>query len=350
MQNFLYKEADGLRYIMEQKEKAGKDGEFPQVVPNGAISFTHIFFEIEAFMNSEIHKHVLEGAAVNGNGILNDHGPGHIAMVADRAYMLVKGNVQDLTGYEIFFLLLSIHFHDVGNIYGREAHEEKIINIFEALGKKFPLDATARRLITNIAMSHGGNHEGNKDTIADVHEKDYVDGMLIRSSILAALLRFSDEIADDKTRTFSILPALGAIPKENQAFHEYSRSLEPPVIEGNTLLLHYNIRHDLLVNRIPKLDSEIFLYDEILHRVQKCLCELDYCKRYSQGFIHVSCLSVRINVLAPGELKEIYQMCFQARITGYPDQNLYNLASCSHPKVPAETGEALIALIEKEGQ
>lgn len=345
MQNVLYKETDGLKYIMEQKELNGKHGEFPQNIPNGAKSFSHIFSEIEAFMNSEIHKHVVEGAATAGDGMLNDHGPGHIAMVMDRAYMLVKDSVQDLKGYEIFFLLLAIHFHDVGNIYGREAHEEKICNVFEVLGDKFPLDSTARRLITHIAMSHGGNRDGNKDTLAYVQEKDYVDGILIRSSLLASLLRFADEIADDKNRASAIISALGVIPKKNRAFHEYSRSLDPPVIEADTLLLHYNIRKDLLLNRISKLDSEIFLYDEILNRVQKCLCELDYCKRYSQGFIHVSCLSVTISVLDDSELREISKIYFKAKITGYPDKGMYNLAFCSDPKVPAETGEALIAFV-----
>lgn len=268
MQNSLYRETDGLKYIMEQKEINGKPNEFPELVPNGATSFTHIFSEIEAFMNSEIHKYVEGGAAVAGDGMLNDHEPGHIAMVMARAYMLVKDSVQDLKGYEIFFLLLSIHFHDVGNIYGRDAHEEKICNVFEALGDKFPLNSTARRLITNIAMSHGGNHDGDKDTLAYVQEKEYVDGVTIRASILASLLRFADEIADDKNRASSVLVALKVIPKENKAFHEYSRSLEPPVIEADTLLLHYNIRNDLLFDRVSKLDSEVFLYDEILSRIQ----------------------------------------------------------------------------------
>lgn len=347
MHDSLYKETDGLKYIMEQKEKSGKRDEFPDVVPNGAESFTHIFSEIEAFMNSEVHNHVVEGAAVAGNGMLNDHGAGHIAMVMARAYMLVKDNVQDLKGYEIFFLLLSIHFHDVGNIYGREAHEEKICNVFEALGNRFPLDSTARRLITNIAMSHGGNHDGDKDTLAYVQDKEYVDGITIRASILAALLRFADEIADDKNRASSVLAVLDTIPKGNKVFHEYSRSLEPPIIEADTLFLYYNIRNDLLFNRVSKLESEVFLYDEILSRIQKCLCELDYCKRYSQGFIHVSCLSVRINILDNSELKEIYKIIFKAKITGYPDKSRYNLISCSDPKVPAKTGEELISLINK---
>ena len=347
MQDSLYKETDGLKYIMEKKEKSGRLYEFPEVVPNGTTSFTHIFSEIEAFMNSEIHKHVVDGAAVAGDCMLNDHGAGHIAMVMARAYMLVKDNVQDLKGYEIFFLLLSIHFHDVGNIYGRDAHEEKICNVFEALGDKFPLDSTARRLITNIAMSHGGNHDGDKDTLAYVQEKVYIDGIAIRTPILAALLRFADEIADDKNRASSVLATLKVIPKGNKAFHEYSRSLEPPVIEGDTLLLHYNIRNDLLFNRVSKLDNEVFLYDEILSRIQKCLCELDYCKRYSQGFIHISCLSITINILDSSELKEIYKICFKAKITGYPDKGMYNPVFCSDPEVPAKTGEELITLINK---
>ena len=340
-----YLEKDGLRYIMEKKENSGFNKEFPSIVPGGENSYTEIYKKVEEYMNDVVHVNVVTGAATAGDGMLNDHGKGHVAMVIERAMLLLEEKADKLKGYEIFFLLLAIHFHDVGNILGREAHEEKISNIFDALGDKFPLDSATKRVIIDISMAHGGYHDGDKDTLGFLPELTYVDGIPIRISLIASILRFSDEIADDKNRTSDFLRTVGAIPDKNRIFHEYSRSLEPPVREGNTLLLEYNIRNDLVDKRFSKLDSDVYLYDEILERIQKCLCELDYCKRYSQGFISLTCISVTINVYGDREWKSIYKDQFQLRVIGYPPKHLFNPASCSEPKIKASDASELIKMI-----
>lgn len=342
-----YREVDGLKYIMETKEHSGSAGEFPSILPTGASSFSDVFNNVERYMNENIHKHVVAGAAGAGDGILNDHGPGHIAMVEERAYQLLGNKAEELKGYEILILLLSIHFHDVGNVFGRTAHEEKIGDVFDALGERFPFDSTLQRIITDIAMSHGGNRDGDKDTLAYVNEKEYIDGIPIRARIIASILRFADEIADDKNRASSLLLAMGTIPRENRVFHEYSKCLEPPVIAGDTIILNYNINSEFVHNKITKLDSEVYLYDEILSRVQKCLCELDYCKRYSDGFIRVSALSVTINVLSHNKRRVVFKDSFKVRLTGYPDKSRFDPISCSNPHIQYEDGDALSRNIDR---
>lgn len=345
----IYHEIDGLKYIMEQKEIAKTQGQFPSHVPQGSTSYTQIFDNIEKMMNSTVHKHVVAGAASAGDGMLNDHGEDHISMVEERAYMILGERVDDLNGYEIFFLLLSIHFHDVGNLLGRDAHEEKIDEIFNTLGKQFPLDKTAQRLIRDIATSHGGNYNGNKDTISYVQEVTHIDGIKIRASLLASILRYADEIADDKNRASSFIAAVGSIPEKNKVFHEYSLSLEPPIVNGDTLNLQYYIPNKFVTEKISKNDTEVYLYDEILLRVQKCLCELEYCKKYSQGFIHISCISVSISVLSENGLKELYKDSFRLRLGGYPDMSLYEPQKCcTNPPLRANNGIELISLINKE--
>lgn len=319
----IYNEIDGLRYIMEKKEKGKTKEQFPTRNSRNVKSYAKIFFDIENIMNTEIHPYVTLGASSVGDGMLNDHGSGHVAMVAERAYMLLGEKAYELSGYEIFFLLLAIHFHDVGNILGRDEHEEKIDEVFDALGDVIPLDNVAKRLIREIAMSHGGKVDGNKDTISYVREVDYVDGLRIRASLLAAILRYADEIADDKNRASSLLLKLGTIPPKNKVFHMYSLSLEPPVVNGDTLILKYNIDEELVKNKVTKIDTEVYLYDEILLRLQKCLCELEYCRKYSQGFLRVSCISVTITIWNKKGLSTIYEDSFKLRLGGYPDISMY---------------------------
>ena len=267
-------------------------------------------------------------------------------MVIERAGMLLGKKSNELSGYEIFFLLLAIHFHDVGNIYGREKHEEKIEEVFEALGDKLPLDNAAKYVILLIATAHGGNIDGNKDTIAHLKEVEYIDSLPVRVSMLAAVLRFSDEIADDKNRTSVFLIESEAIPDPNFAFHMYSKCLEPPVFKGDAMLLMYCIPYEYTQKKVKKNNEDVYLYDEILSRLQKCLCELDYCKKYSQGFIRLSSISVHIAVKKENKLKSMYDVDFRLRLIGYPSINLYQpLSNCAESKIEIENGEKLAQLI-----
>ena len=47
----IYREKDGLRFVMQEKEASGSEGEFPSYVPSGEESFTHLYNTIEQFMN-----------------------------------------------------------------------------------------------------------------------------------------------------------------------------------------------------------------------------------------------------------------------------------------------------------
>jgi len=337
-----YREKDGLRYVMQQKEASGEKDQFPSHIPSGANSFTELFYNIESTLNTKIHPHVVAAAAAHGAGLLNDHGVDHVAMVIERAGAILGEKAGELSALEIFFLLLAIHFHDVGNLYGREQHEEKIEEVLDMLGERFPLDTVSQGVVMAIAMSHGGYHEGDKDTIAYLNEIDYIEGMKIRSSLLASILRFADEIADDKNRSSQLLSEGDVIPDGNRIFHEYSSSLEPPVIEGDTLRLTYYIPFKYANEKITKNDTQVYLYDEILSRMQKCLCELDYCKRYSQGFIRLSCISVHIAVLSEKRRKSVYKDDFRLKLRGYPSLDSYNpLNSCMGNTIKIENGEAL---------
>lgn len=274
------------------------------------------YYEIEQELNKNWHPDVNLGAALHGDGLLTDHGVHHIESVMKNSYDVLGERIKYLNGYELYLLLISIHFHDLGNIYGREQHEKKIAEIIDKLGDRLPLDAVEKMFIFSIATAHGGFYDEDKDTISHIAVDKYCNGITVRAKALAAILRFADEISDDLHRAAK--PGIN-VPKENEAFHEYSKSLETPNIDGKTLKFNYIIPYKLTQEKVGKSNSNIFLYDEIILRLEKCMRELEYCRKFSDGFIDISTLNVTVQILKENsnwQPKEKFQ--FRLSLKGYP--------------------------------
>lgn len=314
-----YQEKDGLRYQMEQLYISGKAGQFPASKYNYIDSFK----TIEDYMNANCHPNTVIGAALNGDGLLTDHGIDHVKMVIDNAGKLVEGTeFKTLNGYEIFILLLACHFHDVGNVFGRENHEKEIDRIISSLSDVLPLDITEKILVSDIAMSHGGyidDDHTDKDTLRNLALESSCNGIPVRPALLGAILRFADELSDDWTRTSRYLDKEGVIPPENLIYHAYSKALSPITIEGNVIKLEYYIAYEYQINKIPDNNGE-YLYDEIIKRLKKCMQELEYCKKYSEGFIRITKLNVIIYLMRQDIPHRYYKNTpFTLQLSGYPN-------------------------------
>lgn len=312
-----YNDQDGLKYELQSRchgitPYGDKRKEFPS-----KDNFVEIFHTIEEKMNADWHQDVNLGAAIAGDGLLTDHGIKHVQDVIQHAGDILS-DVQHLTGYELFILLLSIHFHDVGNTYGRDEHEQQVATVIDELGDALPLSIPEKQFINTIATAHGGYIDGDKDTISHITADTKFGNVTIRPKVLASILRFADEISDDLRRS-TIKD--DKIPDANKVFHAYSKSLFPVSIEGETVILHYQIPYSLTQSKIGKGSTQVFLYDEILNRVTKCMRELEYCKKYASGFIKISSLSVTIEILQDKSFKPIKGAgdSFRLTLQGYPD-------------------------------
>lgn len=312
----FYKENDGLKYIMEQRWNEKSEDEFPKTKNELIKNFEYI----ESFLNNKYHPNVNIGAAISGDGVLTDHGVEHVQAVMDKAFKIIKEKVHLLKGYEIFLLLVAIHFHDLGNISGRQDHETKIIEIMDEMGDQLPMDVPEKELVVSIATAHGGfadDAHKNKDTLRSVYPETHCNGIIVRPIILAAVLRFADELSDDFNRFVNI-----DIPPENKIFHEYSKSLEPVGFNGKTLSFKYRIPYEKTKETMKKGSKEIYLYDEIRLRLSKCLLELDYCRKYADRFIDITTLSVSIKIMDPkNTIKSCDSDQFRLSLFGYPNEN-----------------------------
>lgn len=316
----IYTPFDGLRYHLE-KRHAEKREDFPP----DRVDYTDTFRRIEEYLNQHVHPEVVTGAALEGYGLLNDHGKEHVSMVIHRAGLLLQKRMEWLTGYEIYLLLLAIHFHDIGNIYGRDDHERRIQEVMEELGDRLPMDNPSKEYVALIAMAHGGKINDSKDTISSLNPKDYLMGQIIHPAQLASILRFADEIADDSTRCARFLMDAGRLPEKNQAFHFYSKCLEPAAVTDSTLVLKYHLPKEWATRTCQRENakdsgklSRVYLYDEILSRIRKCLCELEYCRMFARGFIQLDSISAKIQVNAPNIIGPIFEDNIRMCLKGYP--------------------------------
>jgi hypothetical protein len=308
-----YRESDGLLYVLQSKLKDKKE-EFP----NDEDDFIHIFEEVFKHLSKKIYPYIIIGAANKGDGVLTDHGEKHVKMVIRYAYKLLgKTGANSLLGYEVYLLLLSILFHDVGNITGRRDHEKKIRTIMVEMGEKLQLDNIEKMIVIEIASAHGGKlaNTDDPDTLRDVDRTQFCRSLEIRSGMLAAILRFADEISDDRTRAIPI----AELSKENRIFHEYSSSLEPIVIEPKDISFEYHLPIEKIQKEIETNSGSVYLYDEILERLAKCMRELEYCRKYADGKIQIVTLNVKVFIVT-SDYKRIRELKFSLRLSGYPDK------------------------------
>jgi hypothetical protein len=258
-------------------------------------------------------------ALLGEDGYMNDHGDGHVATVISRASKLLR-SPDDLTPTEVFLLLGAIYVHDAGNSLGRERHEERLGELMPILGPFISDNPFEIRLIAQIARAHGGQVDGDKDTISSLSEKAALNEESVNLQRIAALLRFADEIADDHTRAARFLLDQGRVPSSSVQHHRYSEALGSVNInlDERIIELTFNVSAQ---HAIARLDSApaIYLFDEILVRVKKVFTERTYCMRFLHTLVRIDSIRVAVNVWPPDVTSKALRVIkFSLRESGYP--------------------------------
>lgn len=250
-----------------------------------------------------IHKSVVASANYHDaeNGLLvylNDHGIGHIQTVISRATELVKSNNLELNISEVYYLLLAIHIHDIGNIHGRKNHvddlEKVLIELKHHMGG---LDRIHIKNIESIAKAHGGETiTGDKDKIALLPETISTMINPIRVRLLASILRLADEIADDQCRCDSNLIKRKDTDNPSYAYHLYSHCLTNVQVDHDNKQINYSFNIPLIYasTKINKINKYVYIIDEIHKRTHKTFHELIYTMRFTRGCIDLNKLQVDI--------------------------------------------------------
>lgn len=280
------------------------------------------YAKLKKYLKENVHNQVTSGGNLSDPTVLlNDHGIDHIETVISRASFLVSNEKCDLTPYEVYVLLCCIQLHDVGNIFGRYQHELKIDEIMIQAENICGTDTIESIRIKKIAETHGGKlSNGSKDKIDQLEESENTFYGPFRPRLLASILRFADELADDKNRAFGKLLLLGKIPKQSEVFHAYALCLDSVHVshQDKAIKLSFHIPKEFLIKKFGKLNEEIYLLDEIYDRLLKMHYERIYCSRYFKNWIDIDKITVTINFHGKS-LTHVYpRISFELSEKGYP--------------------------------
>lgn len=258
---------------------------------------------LSSVLDKWIHPVVVSGAMTVDGGFLNDHGPDHISKVILRASELIKNSGLNLTEYELYILLMAIQLHDIGNLHGRENHELNSLGIIKEFGINAGQDRIEWDCIFEIAEAHGGTP---KDKISELSEEDMILSFPVRKQLLASILKFADELAEDRTRASRFMLATQTLPEHAEIYHKYSYALHSVKIDlkAKQINLSFDLEEADLCKKYKKIvmingekvEKEVYLIDEIYERTYKTHLERTYCMRFTRPSIQIDKIRVDIQI------------------------------------------------------
>lgn len=225
--------------------------------------------------------------ASSPHGLFTDHGEDHFDEIVNYLGELIPldqvAAVGCITPYELFVILMAARIHDVGNIGGRLEHEKYC---FDALCKiDDGIDMIERTLIASIAQAHGGKSRRNcLDTISDISQKRGTDSKVIDGRKCAALVRFADEICENRRRAFVNVNFSNESIQGSEIYHVYASCISLCSFSNadRHLTIQIDIPFEILNKRFTKTaaSQQLLLIEEIAIRLQKLDLERKYCNNY----------------------------------------------------------------------
>ncbi len=244
-------------------------------------------------------------------------------------------------------LLVAINLHDAGNIEGRNNHEKKVFSFIHEMGKLIGNDSAKKRLIGKIAAVHGGRINGSKDTIKNLLEGQHILGKPLDCRFLAALVRFSDELADDGPRASRFMLETNMLSEESEIFHQYSISLTSVRITKSDLSLNYHVDYETALRKFKKGVNQVYLIDEIFVRLLKMHLERIYCLRYLRHRLEIGQIRFQLEISDPNDPFSTPEVVTGTlHETGFPDdprKGIYEIC----PELGELNGLAISQKIER---
>jgi hypothetical protein len=219
-----------------------------------------------------------------------DHGQSHVESVIQSAsQLLLNLKKSEKNPIDVYLILCSIIWHDVGMVFSRSNHAGEIKTIFEAVKNLGFPDPSTSRLVSQLVSAHeGGNGLGNIEREQDLTILGKTHTVFPRA--LAAILRFSDEISENRSRISPGLLQSGKIPAKNLIYWEYAfcitASRADPSRERVVLTIDIDLDKAISFHVCPeeckqysRKDGNISLIEYIVARLQKMNNERAYCSR-----------------------------------------------------------------------
>jgi hypothetical protein len=283
-------------------------------------------------------KNVVDDILPNIRTVLpnqTDHGPVHVAQVLENTGKLLQIEAwhNQLQEMELYTLILSVVFHDSGNIYGRKDHQRKVSKIYDYCRSAGGNDRQEKSIILKITESHCGEAlDGSKDTLNAIGpELVALAGYPIHQQWIAAIIRFADELAEGRERTSLFMQKHHGYSGRSSVFHEYAAATTVHIDPGNErIALKYNIEVNTKISGgISKKEEARLkkLIEFCYQRIDKLDQERKYAKHYCDLLTMFKKTTVTFNFFIKGEQHNL----------GLPEK--YTLSDLV---VPGETMEKLL--------
>lgn len=298
--------------------------------PYPSINYYNVYISARDYIYTNFGTWV-NAAMSEGESFFTDHGPEHVKAVIRTMGKLLKANDSDtinsINPYECFLVLCAALIHDAGNVYSRDAHERRAGAILKHMSGAIFTDNIERSIIAKIARAHGGRVHGSKDTLGqgDLPVEERFLSIHIRPKMLAALLRFADEISEDKSRAISI-PGHHLVTRRSALYHAYARAISSTDydISSRTVSIKYVVEKPTLENEYLDMDeSQKYLVDEIFLRLHKMNLERSYCMRYMYEICRVNTIRASLDIVEEDEYDELVMLetsGFEFNDFGYPTE------------------------------
>lgn len=232
------------------------------------------------------------------------HDIGHINRVLEKAYMLLGTSIDEINCEELYLLLMAILFHDSGMLISREDHQNKIDLVFDHIRGTGDEIRPEKKWVKRIVRAHSGKGlDDTADTLKDVDEKVSFNKKDIRLRELSAILRFADELEEDKGRAANFALETDRLPDSSTKYHEYSRGIQVHIDRlGGRIVIGYNCsvapdekdfesRICYIFERITKLDNErryVKYYSGILSPFKETQVTIDFWGKGNEEIEHLS--------------------------------------------------------------
>lgn len=215
---------------------------------------------------------------------ITDHGANHIANVLNNVHLLLGDSLDKFTGIELYCLCLSVLFHDVGNLEGREAHQRNIADIYEHVRNKNSSYLHEKSIILKVCAAHCGySGDGSMDTLKDVDESYHLHGHKVELRKIAAILRFADELAEGPQRTSAYMQFKHKYDAKSEIYHKYASITHICIDRGNKrITITYHLQIEDLNGKInPSAEATL---KELLMFTYKRIIKLDQERKYAKYY------------------------------------------------------------------
>jgi len=280
-----------------------------------ANQFWHNFNVMKEYLSREYYPWVQATCP-----FYTDHGKVHVESVIQSASLLLSECLSheknSLSSLDIFLLLSSILWHDVGMVFGRSGHAEKIVQVTEEIRKIGLSDLAIYNIVTQIVRSHSGEDALRIAKREEDCTTPNQQPCTVYPKALAAVMRFADEISENRYRiSTTILPT---VPEGQKIFWEYANCVTAarPDPARCRVVLTLDIPYEKAIqyyncNEFQNLKAKkgrITLIEYLIRRIEKMNNERVYCAPHFSKYVCIDEISVRLRIINGSSSLKSYEI------------------------------------------